>query len=213
MLIEIWSDMVCPFCYIGKKRFESALQQFEHSSQVQVVWKSFQLNPALVEQSDVDVYDYLAKLKGQTREWSQKQHDRIAKMAANEGLIYNFDKVKICNSMNAHRLMQLAKQQNKDEAMAERFFKAHFTEGASLSDQQTLLSLAIEAGLPADEVKDVLQQKHFENEVLNDHNEATDLGATGVPFFVIDRKFAISGAQEVDVFLTGLNKALQASNA
>lgn len=213
MLIEIWSDIMCPFCYIGKKRFESALQQFEHNNQVQVVWKSFQLNPALLEQSDVDVYDYLAKLKGQTREWSQNQHDRIAKMAANEGLVYNFDKVKICNSMNAHRLMQLAKKRNKDEAMAERLFKAHFTEGATLSDPQTLLNLAVEAGLSADEVKVVLQHKRFEEEVLNDHKEAVELGATGVPFFVIDRKFAISGAQEVDVFLTGLNKALQASNA
>lgn len=213
MLIEIWSDIMCPFCYIGKKRFESALQQFEHNNQVQVVWKSFQLNPALLEQSDVDAYDYLAKLKGQTREWSQNQHDRIAKMAANEGLIYNFDKVKICNSMNAHRLMQLAKKGNKDEAMAERLFKAHFTEGATLSDPQTLLNLAVEAGLSAHEVKVVLQHKRFEEEVLNDHKEAVELGATGVPFFVIDRKFAISGAQEVDVFLTGLNKALQASNA
>ncbi len=213
MLIEIWSDMMCPFCYIGKKRFESALQQFEHNNQVEVVWKSFQLNPALLEQSDDDAYDYLAKLKGQTREWSQKQHDRVAKMAANEGLIYNFDKVKICNSMNAHRVMQLAKKGNMDQAMAERFFKAHFTEGASLSDHQTLLSLAIEVGLPADEVKLVLQDKRFEEEVLKDHKEAEDLGATGVPFFVIDRKFAISGAQEIEVFLTGLNKALQATHS
>jgi predicted DsbA family dithiol-disulfide isomerase len=207
MKVEIWSDVMCPFCYIGKRKFEAALAQFEHKDNVEMVWHSFQLNPNLTYQPDKDVYDYVAELKGQTREWSLKAHKSLIESAKAVGLNYQLDKSKITNSFDAHRVIQLAKNYKLDDAIAERFFKAYFTEGALMSDHETLVRLAEEIGLHKDEVWSVLKSNLYADEVRKDGEEAQRIGATGVPFFVVNRKYAVSGAQNSDVFLQTLKKS------
>ena len=144
MKVEIWSDVMCPFCYIGKRKFESALNSFSQKDSIQVVWHSFQLNPNLRNEEGKDAYTYLAEIKGQTREWSVKVHNSLAQ-SAKTGLDYNFEKAKIANSFDAHRVIQLAKKYNLTDEVEERFFKAYFTDGELISDHQTLIRLATEA--------------------------------------------------------------------
>lgn len=207
MKVEIWSDVMCPFCYIGKRKFESALNSFSQKESVQVLWKSFQLNPNIQYQPGRDSYAYLAELKGQTREWSVKIHDNLTESAKSLGLEYNFGKSKIANSFDAHRVIQLAKTYNLADEVEERFFKAYFTEGEIISDHATLIRLATEAGLPEDEVARVLETDLYSDEVRTDIAEARQLGVNGVPFFVMDRKYAVSGAQDSSVFTETLQKA------
>lgn len=212
MKVEIWSDMMCPFCYIGKRKFESALNALPQKDSVEVVWHSFQLNPNLKVQPERDSYTYLAELKGQTREWSVKMHDNLTKTAKNVGLEYNFDRAKICNSFDAHRLVQLAKKHRLTDELEECFFKAYFTDGELLSDRDSLIRLASEAGLPKEEVIGVLESDQYAEEVRKDIQEARQLGVTGVPFFVLDRKYAVSGAQDTSVFTNTLRKAMDEWN-
>lgn len=207
MKVEIWSDIMCPFCYIGKRKFEQALSNFEHKDKIEIVWKSFQLNPNISYQKDKDLYQYVAELKGQTREWSIKVHQGLIQTAKDAGLDYRFDIAKITNSFDAHRVIQYAKSQGLGEEIEERFFKAYFTEGALMSDKETLIKLTSEIGLERDEVTIVLNDDLFAEEVLKDGEEAKQLGATGVPFFVFDRKSAISGAQDAEVFLNTLKSS------
>ena len=212
MKVEIWSDMMCPFCYIGKRKFESALNSLPQKDSVEVVWHSFQLNPNLKAQPEQDSYSYLAELKGQSREWSVNMHDNLTKAAKIVGLEYNFGRAKISNSFDAHRLVQLAKKHKLTDELEERFFKAYFTDGELLSDRDSLIRLASEAGLPKDEIIGVLDSDQYAEEVRRDIQEARQLGVTGVPFFVLDRKFAVSGAQDVSVFTDSLQKAMDGWN-
>ena len=129
MKVEIWSDVICPFCYIGKRKFEAALNSFPQKDSIQVVWRSFELNPNLNYKPERDAFSYIAEIKGQTREWSVKVHDTMTKSAESVGLDYNFEKAKITNSFDAHRVIQLAKKYQMTDAVEERFFKAYFTEG------------------------------------------------------------------------------------
>lgn len=209
MKVEIWSDIMCPFCYIGKRKFESALCALALNDAVEVVWHSFQLNPTLRYDPAVDSYDYLARIKGQSREWAVKVHDNLAQTAKSLGLEYNFDKAKITNSLDAHRVIQLAKQYNLTDALEERFFKAYFTDGELMSDHPTLVRLAQETGLPKEEVTRVLESDEYTDEVKNDALEAGRLGANAVPFFVMNRKYAVLGAQDQAVFQETLVKALE----
>lgn len=206
MKIEIWSDIMCPFCYIGKRRFEIALAEFAHKDEVEVVWKSFQLNPYLKDQPEKDIYGYVAEMKGQTREWSVMIHENLVQTARSLGLDYRFDKAKIVNSFDAHRVIQLAKKHNLGEEMEERLFKAYFTEGALISDHSTLIRLASEIGLKKEEAETVLSSGQFAENVRMDAQEAAGLGANGVPFFVFDRRNAVSGAQDSKVFSDILEK-------
>jgi predicted DsbA family dithiol-disulfide isomerase len=212
MKVEIWSDVMCPFCYIGKRKFETALQSLPQKEEVEVVWHSFQLNPNLKDQPEKDVYSYLAELKGQTKEWSVGVHDNLTKAARIIGLDYHFEKAKVANSFDAHRVIQLAKKYNLTGELEERFFKAYFTEGELMSDHATLIRLATQAGLPKEEVNQVLETDQYSREVTSDGAEARRLGANGVPFFVMDRKYAVSGAQEPSVFKATLEKALEGWN-
>lgn len=212
MKVEIWSDMMCPFCYIGKRKFESALNALPQKDSVEVVWHSFQLNPNLKYLPERDSYTYLAELKGQTREWSVNMHDNLTKAAKAIGLEYNFERTKICNSFDAHRLVQLAKKHKLTDELEERFFKAYFTDGELLSDRDSLIRLASEAGLPKEEVIGVLDSEQYAEEVRGDIQEARQLGVTGVPFFVLDRRYAVSGAQDASVFTDTLRKALDGWN-
>lgn len=209
MKVEIWSDVMCPFCYIGKRKFEAALDSLPQKDLIQVVWHSFQLNPNLQYQPERDSYSYLAELKGQTREWAVKVHDNLTETAKSLGLDYHFGKAKITNSFDAHRVIQLARKYNLTDELEERFFKAYFTDGELMSDHATLIRLAAEAGLPREEVAEMLETNRYADEVIRDAAEARQLGAHGVPFFVMDRKYAVSGAQEPEVFKATLHKALE----
>ncbi|MEZ5059656.1 MAG: DsbA family oxidoreductase [Saprospiraceae bacterium] len=207
MKVEIWSDVMCPFCYIGKRKFEQALEKFEHKDDIEVEWKSFQLNPKMEDQPNKSVYEYLAESKGQSLEWSLQMHEQVVEMAREVGLNYNFDDAKVANSFHAHRLLQLAKTKGKGSEMEERLFQAYFMEGAMISDPATLKEIALEVGLPEKKVDKVIEGIDYADQVYRDALEAQQLGASGVPFFVIDRRYGISGAQETDLFLETLEKA------
>ncbi|GAB3953536.1 DsbA family oxidoreductase [Spirosoma harenae] len=209
MSVDIWSDIMCPFCYIGKRNFEKALTEFPAKDSVEVVWHSFQLNPDLTYQPNKSFYDYVAELKGQTREWSIQVHKSLVQTAKNAGLDYRLDQAKITNSLDAHRLIQLAKKYNLTNELKERFFRAYFTEGALLSDHQTLLALSTEVGLQPGEVKQVLQSDLYKDEVRQDAHRARQLGATGVPFFVVNQTQAVSGAQPPNRFAQALAAAYE----
>ncbi len=207
MKVEIWSDVMCPFCYIGKRKFEAALNAFSQKVSIEVVWHSFQLNPNIQYQPGRDPYSYLAEIKGQSRDWSVRIHDNLAQSAKSVGLDFNFEKSKIANSFDAHRVIQLAKKYDLTNEIEERFFRAYFTDGELISDHATLIRLATEVGLPKDEVVKVLENNQYASEVRNDGAEAQRMGASGVPFFVLDRKYAVSGAQDTSVFTETLQKA------
>lgn len=209
MKIEIWSDIMCPFCYIGKRQLETALKQFPEN-EFEIEWKSFQLDPSITPQPGKDVYTYLAKRKGMTVEQSKEMHKGVAERAKSVGLDYNFDKAVISNSLEAHRIIQLAKTKKLGDEIEEIFFKAYFTEGRDLNDGPTLIELAEKAGLNKEEVLEVLQSDTlFIKEVEHDINEAQQIGVQGVPFFVFDRKYAVSGAQPVEAFVQTIKEGLK----
>jgi predicted DsbA family dithiol-disulfide isomerase len=207
MKVEIWSDVMCPFCYIGKRKFEHALQQFENNDNVEIVWKSFQLDPGMKTQADKNTHQYLAERKGWTLEYAKQVSSQVSTMAKDVGLDYDFDKAVVANSFNAHRVSHLAKKYTLGDAMEEALFKAYFTEGKNIDDKQTLIQLGTGIGLKAIEVEEVLNSDLYAAEVEQDIMEAQQVGVRGVPFFVIDRKYAVSGAQPSDVFLAALHKA------
>ena len=208
MKIEIWSDVMCPFCYIGKRHLEAALEDFPQKDQVEIIWKSFQLNPHMPESSEESVYEYLAKSKGISLEQSKEMHKRVELMAKNAGLHYNFDIAQVANSFKAHRLLQLAKRNNRGNELKEALLQAYFTEGKNTSDKQVLTELAEQVGLTAEDVELALSNEAFANYVRNDIEEARQIRVQGVPFFVFDRKYAISGAQPVEYFKATLAKIL-----
>ncbi|GAB4033348.1 DsbA family oxidoreductase [Spirosoma gilvum] len=207
MEIEIWSDVMCPFCYIGKRKFEAGLAQFGHKEDVKVVWKSFQLNPGLKTDPSKNVNQYLADIKGWSLQQAEQMNDRVTDMAREVGLEYHFDKAIVANSWDAHRLVQLAKKHGLGDAAEERLFRAYFTEGKNTSDHTTLIELGTDIGLDASEVRDMLNSKAFTDEVSHDLYEAQQLGIRGVPFFVLNRKYAVSGAQAPETFLGALETA------
>jgi len=201
MKIEIWSDIMCPFCYIGKRQLETALAEFPNT-EFEIEWKSFQLDPSITPQSNKDVYTFLAERKGISLEQSIEMHKSVAEKAKSVGLNYHFDKAIISNSLTAHRIIQFAKIKNSGDQMEEVFFKAYFTEGRDLNDTSTLIELASYAGLNSEEVQNViLNENLYLKEVNADIDEAREIGVQGVPFFVFNRKCAISGAQPVEVFV------------
>jgi len=205
--IEIWSDVMCPFCFIGKRRFEHALERFEHKDGVAVVWKSFQLAPDIETEPDKSVNEYLAERKGWTLDYAKQMNDRVTEMAAQVGLVYNMDKAVVANSFDAHRVLQLAKTKHLGDAMEEQLFKAYFTDGKNTADHNTLTDIGVAAGLNENDVKHVLSTNAFADAVERDVLESEQLGVTGVPFFVLDRKYAVSGAQDSALFLQALNRA------
>ena len=198
---------MCPFCYIGKRKFEHALSQFAHKDQVNVVWKSFQLNPDMKSEPGKNINQYLADIKGWSLDEAKRMNDHVTGMAREVGLSYDFDKAVVANSWDAHRLIQLAKQHGLGDAMEERLFKAYFSEGRDTSDPATLLELGTEIGLDAAAVEQLLQSNQFAEAVQRDIYEAQQVGARGVPFFVLNRQYAVSGAQQPETFLGALDTA------
>jgi predicted DsbA family dithiol-disulfide isomerase len=206
MKVEIWSDIMCPFCYIGKRRFDKALSQFPRAEDVEIEWKSFQLNPEMKTDTNKNINQYLAEIKNWSLSQAQAMNDRVILMAEKEGLHYDFNKAIVANSFDAHRLIQYAKTVHKGDEAEERLFKAYFTEGKNISDGSVLIDLAEDIGLNRTEAEDVLKNNKFTENVNEDIREAAKIGVTGVPFFVFNRRYAVSGAQEAETFLDVLTK-------
>jgi predicted DsbA family dithiol-disulfide isomerase len=202
--IEIWSDVVCPWCYIGKRRLERALGDFEHADEVEIAWRSFQLNPDTPAGTAVPTSQYLVQRFGPQ---ASQMTGRVAALGRDEGLDLDFDAALTVNTLDAHRLLHLAADLGVGDAAKERLLRAHFTEGADLSDPETLVRLAGEAGVDQDRAREVLAGTEYADAVRADIELAQAFGATGVPFFVIDRKYGISGAQPAETFLQALRTA------
>ena len=207
MKVEIWSDVVCPWCYIGKRRFESALQGFPHRDEVEVAWRSFQLDPSAPPQSPGNLADRLARKYGVSREQAEAMNARVVAQAAGEGLEYRLDIACPGNTFDAHRLLHLADQSGLRAAAKERFLAAYFTEGKAIGDRETLVELAGEVGVDRNRAKEVLASDEFTDSVRRDEREAAELGISGVPFFVIDRRYGISGAQPSELIQQALDQA------
>ncbi len=207
MKIEIWSDIVCPFCYIGKRKMEKALEKFPHRDEVEIEWKSFLLNPDQVSDPSLNSLEYLSKAKGWSMDQTRQITAQVVDMAKAEGLDYHMEQTVVANSKNGHRLIHLAKKYRKGDEMKERLLKAYFVDGLNIDDQETLTKLGLEVGLDKEEIKKLLESKLYEDAVDQDIYESRLIGVSGVPFFVFDRKFGISGAQPDEVFDQTLEKA------
>jgi protein disulfide-isomerase len=208
MTVEVWSDVMCPFCYLGKRRFASALAQLPHGDDIEVIWKSFQLNPSLETDPDISVSQYLAREKGLDVRVAEQMNDRVARMSRQDGPIYNFDDVVVANTFDAHRLIHFAKDQGRQDEAAERLFSAYFTDGKNVDDRATLVELGREIGLDSDAVSEMLESGAYTDEVNADIEEARQLGINGVPFFVFDRNYVVSGAQESSAFQQALERSI-----
>lgn len=206
MKIEIWSDFVCPFCYIGKRKLEQALEKFPHRDKVEVQFKSYQLDPDAKYDPELTFYETFSKLKGMPLDQVKVMNEQVRQHAEQVGLTYHFDTMKYANTFDAHRVAQYAKENGKGDEWTERLFYAHFTESKLISDHETLINLANEVGLDESEVKDVLETNKFTEEVESDIEMARNIGVQGVPFFVFNRKYAVSGAQPTETFLAALEK-------
>ena len=208
MKVEVWSDIMCPFCYIGKRNYEAGLKQFANSSNIEIIWKSFQLDPTIPQEPATEnVYQYLADKKGMSYDQSVQMHDNVVQMAKRAGLEYNFDKAVIVNSFNAHRMIQLAKTKGLGDAAEERLFLAYFTEGKNFGSAEVLTELGKDIGLTKEEVHVALTSDEYSYKVKQDIQEAQQLGINGVPFFVFNRKYAVSGAQPPEAFAQTLEKS------
>jgi len=206
MKIEIWSDFACPFCYIGKKRFESALSKFEHKDEVEVIFKAYQLNPDAPKEMKGTAYESFALSHQMSVEDAKKRFDMFTKNAAGSGLVYRYDRIQMTNTFDAHRLAKWANTFGKEQLVTERFMKAYFTDGMNLANKQDLLTLVDELGLSTSEAKQVLETDQFKNEVIDQEQEAKKIGLQGVPFFVVNRQYGISGAQQEDYFMAALEQ-------
>lgn len=211
MKVEVWSDIMCPFCYIGKRNYETAIKQFKDKNLVEIEWHSFQLDPTIPEKNEkkVNVYQYLAEAKGMSYEYSKKLHEKLIQTARDAGLEYNFDKAIVANSFDAHKMIQLAKTKKLGDDAEERLFHAYFTEGRDFGDTDTLVSLGQDIGLQENEIRDALKSDEYTHKVEQDIQEANDIGVSGVPFFVFNRKYAIAGAQPPEYFLQTLQKSFE----
>ncbi|MDT4958125.1 MAG: hypothetical protein QOD31_1924 [Pseudonocardiales bacterium] len=207
MQVEIWSDVVCPWCYLGKRRFENALASFAHRDDVDVVYRSFELDPSAAPGVTTPTVDLLASKYGMSVQQAHDAQQQMERRAEQDGLAFHMDGLRSGNTRDAHRLLQLAKAGGRQTELAERLHKAYFTDQISIFDHTSLADLAAEAGLDRDEVARVLSTDEYDDEVQADEDTARSLGATGVPFFVIDRHYGISGAQPAETIKEILDSA------
>jgi predicted DsbA family dithiol-disulfide isomerase len=207
MQIEIWSDIACPWCYVGKRRFERALDRFEHRDDVSVVWRSFELDPSAPTTHHGSQAQLLASKYGLSPTQAEAMNARMTAAAREEGLDFHFESVRVGNTFDAHRIVQLARESGRQDAMKERLMRAYFTEGEAIGTPSVLERLAREAGLVPDRVRETLAGDAFVNEVRADELRARRLGINGVPFFVLDGRYGVSGAQSPDVLLEALRQA------
>lgn len=209
MEIQIWSDIMCPFCYIGKRRLEGALRQLSLTNEVTIVWKSFLLNPDMKTDPTRNSLEYLAETKGWTKEQTQEMVQHVVDMAKDEGLEYRMDDTKVANAMDAHQLIQLAKTVGKGDEVEERLFRAYFMEGKNIADMDVLVDLGEDVGIEAAQVRESLEKDEFTDSIRQDIREAQQIGVRGVPFFVFNNQYAISGAQPVELFVETMEKCLE----
>lgn len=207
--VEIWSDIACPFCYIGKRNFENALAEFPHKNNVEIKWHSFQLDPTAKKDSKTDMFSLLSTKYGVSYEQAKQMTQRVTDMAKESGLNFYLDKAIPTNTLDAHRLTHLALKHGLQDKAKELLFLAYLTEGKNLGDSETLISLGADIGINPKEVRDMLESKDYIDEVLSDSEEGKYLGLTGVPFFVINKNYAISGAQPSKSFLEILKNIWQ----
>lgn len=212
MKVEIWSDVVCPWCYIGKRNFEAALEGFEHRDEVEVVWRAFELDPGAPAHREGPYAERLARKYRTSLDEAQGMVDRMTQAAAAVGLDFRFDLAQPGNTFDAHRVIHLAAARGRQDEMKERLLRATFTEGEATGDVAVLVRLATEVGLDATEVTDALATGAFTEEVRAEEAEAAQLEITGVPFFVVDRAFGISGAHPPEALRRILDKAWAASH-
>ncbi|OMH27582.1 disulfide bond formation protein DsbA [Tersicoccus phoenicis] len=212
MNIDIWSDIACPWCYIGKRRFESALARFEHRDAVTVSWHSFQLDPALPAHYEGTELEYLSERKGMPADRVAQMFAQVTEVAAGEGLAYDFDALVVANSLSGHQLLHLAAEHGVAADVKESLLSAHFERGLDIGDRQVLVGIGTGAGLDAEEITTALDSGRFRDAVSADIRRAQSLGITGVPFFVLDGKYGISGAQPVELFDQALRTAWTEAN-
>ncbi|MFZ0130657.1 MAG: DsbA family oxidoreductase [Candidatus Dormiibacterota bacterium] len=212
MEIEIWSDVVCPWCYIGKRRFEGALAAFDHRGEVNVTWRSFQLDPSAPATTEGDPVERLAAKYGMSRAAAEAAQARVTANAATEGLDFHLDRARSGNTFDAHRLIHLAHSVGRQDALKERLMAGYFVEGAAIGEHDVLTRLAVEAGLEEGAVRDVLAGDAYADDVRHDELEARQLGITGVPFFVLDRAYGVSGAQPSELILGAMQQAWTAAH-
>jgi predicted DsbA family dithiol-disulfide isomerase len=201
MDVEIWSDIACPWCYIGKRRFEAALAQFEHRDDVRVTWRSFELDPAAPHEREGDRAARLAEKYGMTVDQARQMERRMTDTAAGEGLDFRFDLARSGSTFDAHRVVHLAAEHGLQDAMKERLLHAYFGEGALMSDHDTLVRLAGEVGVDEDSVRQMLASDRYADEVRQDERTAHGFGISAVPTFVVDRSFGVSGAHPPEALL------------
>jgi predicted DsbA family dithiol-disulfide isomerase len=212
MQVEVWSDVVCPWCYIGKRRLESALEKFPHRDDVEVVWRSFQLDPSIPEGETHPTLPALAAKYRTSEDAMRANMARVEQLAADEGLDYHLADGVSGNTLRAHELLHLAAEHGLRNRLKERLLHAHFEEGRSVFDVDSLVSLAVEVGLDEAEVREALADRRYLAAVREDGATAQALGATGVPFFVVDRKYGAAGAQPAELLLQILERAWAEAN-
>lgn len=205
--VEIWSDVVCPFCYIGKREFENAMSAFPEKDKIAVEWKSYQLDPDMITDVSKSLAEHLSEAKGISVESAVDMGNQITERAKGLKLDYRFDKVIPANTMRAHNLLHFAKKYGRQAEVEESLFHAYFTEGKNVDDTETLLEIGAESGLDVNELKAVIEDLKYYDEVRADIYEAFQMGVRGVPFFVFDRKYAVSGAQSEDIFRQTIQKS------
>lgn len=207
MKIEIWSDVMCPFCYIGKRHLEKAMDKMPFKDKVEIEWKSYQLNPDYQNENHETVYDYLSRSKGMSVDQAKQMTGQVKAMANEAELSIDFDKNIPANTFKAHQLIHFAATKNMQNQAEEALFKAHFTEGKDVSDNEVLLGIASDLGLDRAEAEEALNKETFAEAVRYDIYESQQVGVRGVPFFVLDRKYALSGAQPVETFEAALKQS------
>ncbi len=210
MKIEVWSDYVCPFCYIGKRRLEMALEKFAHKDEVEILFNSYELDPNTPREISQSIHEIIAGKYGVSVDEAKRMNEGIRQQAAEVGLTFNFDTMIPANTFDAHRLTHFAKTQNKDKELTEKLLHAYFTESKHLGDHKILADIAAEAGIDRNEALTFLaDEEALADEVRRDEQTAQQMGVRGVPFFVINQKYGISGAQPTETFLSALEKVWQ----
>jgi predicted DsbA family dithiol-disulfide isomerase len=205
--VDIWSDIVCPWCAVGKRRFEAALARFPHRDDVEVIWRAFELDPSAPAVQEGDNATRLARKYGRTKEQALAMMHQLEEMAAKDGLEFHLTTARSGNTFDGHRVLHLAAERGLQGAVKERFLRGYHSEGEAIGEHEVLVKLASEAGLDAEEVRAVLASDRYASEVREEEKTARQLGVNGVPFFVLGEKYAVSGAQPADVLLGALEQA------
>ncbi|MFN8671932.1 MAG: DsbA family oxidoreductase [Candidatus Sericytochromatia bacterium] len=205
--VEIWSDIACPFCYIGKRKFEEALNKFENKEDVQIEWKSFQLMPDAQKESDISLNEMLASRYGKSLDWAKEMNNNVSNSAKEVGLNFDLDNAKFTNTLDGHRLIHLASEFGLQDKAKEKLLSSYFIEGKHVGRKETLLEIAKELGIEESVVIEMLESDKYKKEVKEEIITGQKLGLTGVPFFVFNRKYAVAGAQPSETFLDILKQS------